>query len=189
MIPMTLAEALDNHTPADALEGDHLRILRAFVAAHADPFDRNILEAHCTGSAFVLSADGEALALVYHRKLACWLNPGGHGEPGETAGEQVALREAGEETGIQGLELHPAASCPFDVDVHRIPAFGEIPAHDHLDLRYLLVAPPGAALKPSPSETEGARWFSWLELEDMATDRPTRRVLGKIRALLGRPLA
>jgi len=180
---MALSDDLELVLPADALEEAHLDTIRTFVASHPDPFDRTLADAHCTGSAFVLSADGSALAFVYHRKLACWLNPGGHGEPGETTGEVVALREAREETGISGLELHPDAPRPFDVDVHRIPQFGDVAAHDHLDLRYLVVAPPGAALHASSDETNGARWITWAELEDMPLDRPTRRAISKIRGL------
>ncbi|MGE3841459.1 MAG: NUDIX hydrolase, partial [Vicinamibacterales bacterium] len=153
---MALSDDLEHVLPADALEEAHLDAIRTFVRSHADPFDRRLADAHCTASAFVLSADGDALAFVYHRKLACWLNPGGHGEPGETAGEAVALREAQEETGLVGLALHSDAPRPFDVDVHRIPQFGDVAAHDHLDLRYVVVAPAGAVLRASPEETAGA---------------------------------
>jgi ADP-ribose pyrophosphatase YjhB (NUDIX family) len=80
--------------------------------------------------------------------------------------------------------LHAAAPRPFDVDVHRIPAFGDVPAHDHLDLRYLAVAPAGAEPNPDAAETGGARWFTLDEVEATFNDRPTRRVLGKICRLL-----
>jgi 8-oxo-dGTP pyrophosphatase MutT (NUDIX family) len=181
---MTLRDALDNHVAADALEAQHLDLIRRFVADHPDPFDRRIREAHCTGSAFVLASAGDALLFVHHRKLGCWLQPGGHGDPGETTGEEVALREAREETGIPILTLHPAAPRPFDVDVHRIPASGDTPSHDHLDLRYLLVAPPDAEPAASVDETDGARWFTWEDLEGLGLDGPTRRALAKIRRFL-----
>ena len=69
----------------------------------------------------------------------------------------MALREAREETGIEGLRLHPTAPRPLDVDVHDIPAAGE-PAHEHLDLRYLVVAPDGAPLSPQLEELHDLRW-------------------------------
>ena len=113
----------------------------AFVDRHPDPFDRGIVEGHLTGSAVVVSATGDQVLLLHHRKLRRWLQPGGHAEAGERSGETVALREAREETGIEGLTLHPSAPRPLDVDVHPIPARGDEPAHRHLDLRYLVVAP------------------------------------------------
>jgi len=89
-----LAEALRRHAPADAEEaGDRDQIL-AFVLRHERPFDRAIAEGHLTGSAITVSADGSRVLLLHHRKLDRWLQPGGHGDPGETTGEEVALREA-----------------------------------------------------------------------------------------------
>ena len=84
---------------------------------------------------------GRRVLLLHHRKLDRWLQPGGHAEPGEADGEEVALREAREETGIAALRLHPDAPRPLDVDVHAIPARGSEPAHLHLDLRYVVIAP------------------------------------------------
>jgi 8-oxo-dGTP pyrophosphatase MutT (NUDIX family) len=182
---MALADALDRHVAADSLEALHLEAIRAFVAAQANPFDRDLPEGHVTGSAFVVSADGARVLLVRHRRLDCWLQPGGHAEPGEQDAEAVALREAREETGIDGLVLHPSAPRPLDVDVHRVPGGGRQPAHDHFDVRYLVVAPDGAEPAPQAAETAGARWFTWAEIDELPLDRPMRRALGKIRRCVG----
>ncbi len=180
-----LADALDRHAAADSLEALHLEAIRAFVAAHANPFDRTLPEGHVTGSAFVVSADGTRILLVRHRRLGCWLQPGGHAEPGEQDAEAVALREAREETGIDGLVLHPSAPRPLDVDVHRVPGGDQQPAHDHFDVRYLVVAPEGAEPAPEMAEVTGARWFTWAEVDELPLDRPMRRALGKIRRCVG----
>lgn len=150
---------------------------------HADPFDRGIAEGHLTGSALVVSATGDRVLLLHHRKLQRWLQPGGHADPGETAGEDVALREALEETGIEGLTLHPEAPRPLDVDVHAIPARGTEPAHEHLDLRYLVVAPARASLTLKADESNDLRWFGWSELEGLGLDPGLRRAFAKARAL------
>ena len=180
---MDLARALAHHRPADAEEAQDLAHIVAFVSAHADPFDRRIREGHLTGSALVVSSTGERVLLLHHRKLDRWLQPGGHGDPGEASGEQVALREAREETGLMGLALHPGAPRPLDVDVHDIPARGEEPAHEHLDLRYLVVAPEGAALSPAVAEMRDLRWFAWDEVEALGPDPGLRRALAKARHL------
>jgi len=178
--------ALLELAPADAEEaGDRDQIV-AFVRRHERPFDRAILEGHLTGSAITVSADGARVLLLHHRKLDRWLQPGGHGDPGETTGEQVALREALEESGIEGLALHPRAPRPLDVDVHDIPARGSEPAHQHLDLRYLVVAPASARLRPELAELNEIRWVAWDETEPLGPDHGLRRALGKARALVGR---
>jgi 8-oxo-dGTP pyrophosphatase MutT (NUDIX family) len=184
-----LFEALAGHRPADDEEARDLAQIREFVAQHADPFDRRIVEGHLTGSALVVAADRQRILLLHHRKLDRWLQPGGHGDPQDASGEAVALREAFEETGILGLDLHPEAPRPLDVDVHDIPARPSEPAHQHLDLRYLVVAPANAALARSADETHDLRWFAWRELPGLDLDEGLRRALFKAQAVLGVPLA
>jgi 8-oxo-dGTP pyrophosphatase MutT (NUDIX family) len=178
---MGLLDRLRRHRPEDPAETAHLATILAFVAAHTDPFDRRIPHGHLTGSAFVLSPDGAQVLLLHHRKLDRWLQPGGHAEAGEAEGEDVALREAREETGIAALRLLPGAPRPVDVDVHVIPARGGEPAHLHLDLRYVVIAPEDAALLRSPKETNALRWFGWEELAGLGLDGGLRRGLAKAR--------
>ena len=181
--PRTLVDALRRHVPHDGKEAADLSEILAFVARHGNPFDRQLSEGHLTGSAVVVSADGGRVLLLHHRKLGRWLQPGGHAEPGEADGARVALREAREETGIEDLVLHASAPRPLDVDVHPIPARGDEPAHRHLDLRYLVMAPPGAVLRRAPAEARAVRWFAWAELAALDLDPGLRRALAAARAL------
>jgi 8-oxo-dGTP pyrophosphatase MutT (NUDIX family) len=179
-----LADALARHTPGDAKEAADRGKILDFVRAHERPFDRAIREGHLTASAIVVSADGSHVLLLHHRKLDRWLQPGGHAEPGESAGELVALREAFEESGIAGLALHPAAPRPLDLDVHVFPARGSDPQHEHLDLRYLVVAPSGARFSPDLAELHELRWVAWRDTDSYGPDDGLRRALAKARALL-----
>jgi 8-oxo-dGTP pyrophosphatase MutT (NUDIX family) len=116
--------------------------------------------------------------LLHHRKLQRWLQPGGHADPGETTGEQVALREAREETGL-AVALHPSAPRPLDLDVHVIPARPGEPAHEHHDLRYLAVAE--GTLRPAQEEAADLRWFDWDAMAALDLDPGLRRGLAKAR--------
>jgi 8-oxo-dGTP pyrophosphatase MutT (NUDIX family) len=175
---------LRRHAPVDAKEASDLSEILAFLDRHSDPFDRGIAEGHLTGSAVVVSATGDRVLLLHHRKLRRWLQPGGHAEPGEREGEAVALREAREETGIEGLILHPSAPRPLDVDVHPIPARGAEPAHRHLDLRYLVLALRDASLRRLDAEARALRWFTWEELETIDLDPGLCRALRAARTLM-----
>ncbi len=179
-----LVASLEAHRPADDAEAADLARILAFVRTHDDPFDRAIAEGHLTGSALVVSTDGARVLLLHHRKLERWLQPGGHADPGESSGEAVALREALEETGIRGLVFAPRAPRPLNVDIHDIPARPGEPAHEHLDLRYLVVAPEDAPLARAAEESSALRWFTWDELVDLDLDPGLRRALAKVRALV-----
>lgn len=183
---MLLVESLASHRPFDDREAADLRRMLEFVHRHPNPFDRRIPVGHLTGSAVVVTDSGERVLLLHHRKLGRWLQPGGHADPGEISGEAVALREAREETGIAELALHPTAPRPLDVDIHQIPANAGEAAHEHLDLRYLVLAPDESRAVRSAEEASDLRWFRWEELEVLELDRGLRRALAKVRAILKR---
>jgi 8-oxo-dGTP pyrophosphatase MutT (NUDIX family) len=93
-------------------------------------------EGHLTGSAWLVSGDGLRVLLTHHRKLDRWLQLGGHAD-GDVDLARVALREAGEESGLGDLAVDPVV---FDLDRHRIPARGDEPAHWHYDVRFVVHA-------------------------------------------------
>lgn len=119
--------------PADSSSVDD------FLALAQDPLDpyvRERLAGHFTGSAWLVSADGERVLLTLHRKLGRWLQLGGHAD-GDTDLARVALREAEEESGLSGLVVEPAI---FDLDRHWIPARNDVPGHWHYDVRHVVRA-------------------------------------------------
>ena len=187
---MNVEAALSIHRTSEAREErDRLRMVE-FARRHTDPFDRAIPEGHFTGSGLVMSEDGAAVLLLHHTKLQRWLQPGGHGEPGEALGEIVAAREVAEETGLQP-RLHPTAPRPFDVDIHTIPARNLDPKHEHLDLRYLFVADPSQVLRSEAADTPGnavsgppLSWFTVDQALAMDLDPGLKRMIRKAMVIL-----
>ena len=176
-----LVALLARHEPADAHEAASLERMRRYAATLARPFAPEQPEAHFTGSALVVDHDGGRVCLVHHRTLGRWLQPGGHADPADGGRlETTAAREAREELGLDVVPL-PGAPVPLDVDVHEIPARGELPAHLHRDVRVALVA----AGEPAHDEAEshGARWFTLDEADALADAHDLHRLFGKARAL------
>ena len=170
-----LQQQLSEHEPIDKVEEKHLSDMRLLLMNSDPVFDRtHFAPGHFTGSAWVLSPDGEQALLMHHRKLDLWLQVGGHadGNPDLSA---VALREAVEETGIDTLQL--VLEQTFDVDVHAIPARKDEPQHNHYDVRYLLQSP---VWELSPNhESLDLDWFSPDEIMDMTDNQSIHRMVQK----------
>lgn len=162
---MTLhASAVDDLSAWDPPDARQASLRDAFLAhleRHADGAWRTCAPAHVTASAVILDPAGRRMLLVLHRKVRRWLQPGGHCETSDPSLSAAALREAREESGIEALQLIPGL---LHVDRHPAPCNPGI-VEEHLDARYLVVAPPGA--EPALSgESLDVRWFGWDELPD-----------------------
>ena len=139
------------------------RIL-ALLEQHPDALNRRCRPGHLTGSALVVEPVHNRFLVLYHRKLQRWLQPGGHAD-GDSDLARVALREATEETGIEGLRV---AEPAIDLDIHVVDPPGE-DAHQHHDVRFLVIAPAGAVATGN-SESEALRWITIGEFDAIEAD-------------------
>lgn len=127
-----------------------------------DPFIRERLSGHFTASCWLVNPAGDQVLLTHHRKLQRWLQLGGHAD-GERDLQQAALKEAHEESGLSGLCAQPWI---FDLDRHTIPARGEVPEHDHFDVRYVIVALGDL----TPVVSEESLDLQWRDIATIAND-------------------
>jgi 8-oxo-dGTP pyrophosphatase MutT (NUDIX family) len=172
-----LHAALAAHQPADAQQAEVQARMVAFAAAHPDALHRRCAEGHFTGSALVVDHARQQVLVLLHAKLGRWLQPGGHTD-GEANLARTALREATEETGITGLRVVVPA---VDLDIHEVRPPREAP-HAHLDVRYLVLAPPGAA-PAGNHESHALRWVGEDELPGLGADDGLVRLAARGLAL------
>ena len=168
--PLDLARSyVSRSTPAETRD----RML-AFCAAHPDALLRTCADGHLTGSTIVFHATDPLVLLMHHRKLDAWFQMGGHAD-GDGDLLAVATREAREESGIDGLLVHPD---PVDLDIHRVAPPGE-PPHLHLDVRFAARAPAGAV----PSGNHESHELRWFRIDHIA-EPGLRRLASAAVALL-----
>ena len=163
--------AFDAYTSDDASQAAERARILAFVDEHPDALYRTCLEGHLTASGLLLDHSGQRALLTLHRKLGRWLQLGGHVD-GDGDLAAAALREAIEESGIDGLEVDPRV---LDLDVHAIPERGDEPEHLHLDVRFQLRAPEGARERASGESIE-LRWVAPDELGELEVDDSVKRL-------------
>jgi 8-oxo-dGTP pyrophosphatase MutT (NUDIX family) len=125
------------------------------LEAHADATYRHCRPDHLTAGALLVSADHRQVLLTLHAKAGRWFQLGGHCEPGDASLPEAALREATEESGIEGLVLDPT---PVHLDEHPVTFCGEPGLVHHLDVRFVAVAPAGAVPVVSEESTD-VRWW------------------------------
>jgi 8-oxo-dGTP pyrophosphatase MutT (NUDIX family) len=163
--------------PDSAQEGLRRDYL-AHLAAHPDGVAKTGPPAHLTASCLVVDAAHERVLLTLHRRAREWFQFGGHLEVGDASLWAAARREAREESGLDSLEPLPH---PVQLDRHVLVGdFGR--CHEHLDVRYVAVAPDGATGLVS-EESLDVRWWPVDDLPPGTQDELTPLVSAALRAL------
>jgi len=151
--------------------------MRHLIESVPAPADRSSRPGHLTGSALVVDSSFSSTLLLLHAKLRIWVQPGGHAD-GNTNLASVALREAAEETGIDGLRIWPT---PIDLDIHEVRPPSE-DSHFHHDVRFLVVAPPGAEFVGN-HESLDHRWVGLDAVASMDLDPGVARMASGVARL------
>jgi len=182
-----LLNYLQQHQTRFMDEAGYLSRAISFVEAHPDCFQRGLWPAHVTGSSWVVSPDREQVLLMHHKKHDQWFQPGGHAD-GDADIVRVALRETVEETGLDSSHVKLQSMDVFDVDIHGIPAIGNEPQHQHIDIRFLIEIDNHIPV-PGNDESHQVLWVNLQEVTRYNNNRSTYRMLEKTRQLRNKMVA
>jgi 8-oxo-dGTP pyrophosphatase MutT (NUDIX family) len=155
----------DWSAPDAAQERLRVRFLE-HLRRHPDAALRSCRSGHLTASTLLFDATARRVLLTLHPFVGTWLQLGGHCEAVDSTLRDTALREATEESGIEGVVLRPEL---VRLSVHPISCrdvTGERSPSVHYDLQYAGFAPPGAVHQIS-DESDDLRWF---DLDDLPAD-------------------
>jgi 8-oxo-dGTP pyrophosphatase MutT (NUDIX family) len=174
-----LARQFDDPTDGAALKSIELILL--LLECSPQPFSREqFTPGHVTCSGMVIAPDGTRVLVVHHRRLARWLLPGGHVEPGDATISDAARREVTEETGA----ALASGAVLAGADVHGIPGKGREPYHLHHDLLFRFQAL--AEGFQVSEESHAVAWCSPAEFERYGIPENVKRAYGRYRKETGR---
>ena len=152
-----LIEKLRKYRTDDEVEEpDRVKIIK-FVEKYKNCFERSQSLGHITGSCWLENYDGTKFLLTKHKKLKFWLQLGGHAD-GDNDIIRVSMKEAHEESGLKNIEL--VSSEIFDLGVHLIPQYKNVPSHYHYDIRFLLRASNSNENIIISDESTDLAWFT-----------------------------
>lgn len=156
-------EALTAYVPDDPDDPEQVAWREEYLTALRD--DTAVFKAgppvHLTASCVVLDDRGERVLLTLHSKARRWLQFGGHIDVDDPTLLAAAQREVREESGIDGIVVRPAIA---ELHRHRLgERFGR--CTEHLDVRFIGTAPPGAEPVCS-AESLDVRWWPVAALSD-----------------------
>lgn len=168
-------------TPQEA--GDKAVILE-YARAHPQTIlTRENKIAHITSSGFILSPGLDKALMAHHNIYKTWAWTGGHAD-GDGDLLAVALREAAEETGAQGIRPLTADLLSLDI----LPVWGHekrgayVSAHLHLSAAYVLIAPEDCPLHARPGENSAVKWIPLEEIAAHSGEPELIAVYGKLIA-------
>lgn len=167
----------------DEEEFAHVTNVMKFIERESQCFKRSCLEGHITGSSWILNRKGDKALLTHHKKLDIWVQLGGHSD-GDCNTNNVAFREAYEESGFAQENLKFMTNDIFDVDVHLIPENKKKnePAHYHYDVRYLLQVTDDEDYIVS-DESHDLGWFNSEEIVKLNPSVSISRMVSKWKEL------
>jgi 8-oxo-dGTP pyrophosphatase MutT (NUDIX family) len=164
-IPLSVRDSaisiLTGWRPADPAQDSLRHAVLAFVHGRPDACRRECAAGHVTASALVLDHTCSRVLLTLHPRLGRWVQLGGHCDDDDADVVAAALREATEESGVDGLRIEPELAA---VHVHPVTCSLGVPTR-HLDLQFVAHAPAGAQIAIS-DESDDLRWWPADALPD-----------------------
>ena len=160
------------------------RVVRAFSAGGVvfrlppvlPPMESNAETAGARDSALA----GVEVALVGYQRDDTWTLPKGTPKDGETV-EETALREVGEETGIQARIVGDLGSIQY--------SFGRRGVRYDKEVRHFLMEATGGDVSLHDAEYDEARWFGLTEAMRRLTYANETEVVRRAEGLIGQLLA
>ena len=176
-----LLDLLSHYRSTSVTESGNINHTKLFINQFEDCFNTHLLPGHVTGSAWVVNQHYDRVLMLHHKKLNKWFQPGGHADSDHDI-RRVALREVSEETGLSPDDIDLVSHDIFDVDIHQVPDYKDMPAHTHYDIRFLIQVNDQIVI-PGNDESYDIIWVELRDTQHFNHNLSTYRMMEKTRRL------
>lgn len=182
---MSLREMIAGYVPCCEQEREDQRMMLKYIDENPNILLRSNEIAHFSASAWVVNPSRSKVLMLYHNIYNSWSWPGGHAD-GEEDLLRVALREVGEETGLE--EVRAVSKELYSLEILTVNAHFKrgkyVVPHLHLNLTYLLEADDAQSLRSKPDENSAVQWFALKEAVAASSEPEMRVIYSKLNEKL-----
>lgn len=177
----TLRQQIERYEPFNEQEESDKRLILQYMDTFPDLLTRENEMAHFTASCWIANRDQSKVLMAYHNLYQSWAWLGGHAD-GEADLLKVAMREAGEESGI--TDAVPQSKEIFSIEILGVDAHRKrgkhVSAHLHLNVTYFFYADDTLPIRAKPDENSAVRWIETGRVLDEVSEPEMRVVYQKL---------
>ena len=182
---MNLREQIKSYYPCNEQEKVDKEMMLKYIDTFDDVLTRNNKMCHFTASNWIVNKDRTKVIMAYHNIYKSWAWTGGHADGNDNL-EEVALKEAREETGLKNLKVISDGIYSIQiltVDSH-IKKGKFVPSHLHLDCCFLLEANENETLRIKEDENSGVKWVDINKAVDISNENNMKPIYFKLNKKL-----
>ena len=182
---MNLREQIKSYYPCNEQEKVDKEMMLKYIDTFDDVLTRNNKMCHFTASNWIVNKDRTKVIMAYHNIYKSWAWTGGHADGNDNL-EEVALKEAREETGLKNLKVISDGIYSIQiltVDSH-IKKGKFVPSHLHLDCCFLLEANENETLRIKEDENSGVKWVDINKAVDISNENNMKQIYFKLNKKL-----
>ncbi len=158
-------EMLKTYVPHNEQEKEDIALIVKAEEIFGDILTRENQFCHLTSSAFVINKEHTKVLCIYHNIYKSWSWVGGHAD-GDDDMLYVAQKETKEETSLKRFKV--VSEMPISVEILPVKSHVRkgkyVPAHQHLNITYLLEADENDAIHILEDENSNIGWLTFDEL-------------------------
>lgn len=176
-----LRKQIEEYITFNEQEEKDKEMMLKYIDTFEDVLTRKNKMCHFTASNWIINKDKTKVLMIYHNIYNSWAWSGGHCD-GNSDLQQVALKEAKEETGLKNLKL--VSNGIFGMQILTVDSHikrGEfIPSHLHLDCCFLLEADENEKVKIKEDENSGVKWVDMKEAIKITNEEKMKPIYKKL---------